>query len=93
MFPTLSKQLLKAKIAEDEHYVYRITAKQSPPFWVERKAKIDFTIGWSDAVEKFKGIRHKPTIARRKGSIPKPIDYVRQWGKLHPNQRKLFPTK
>jgi len=41
---------------EDEFYLYRKTKMdkgETKPRWVQRKAKIDVTIGWKDLCERF----------------------------------------
>lgn len=89
MFPDLAKNILRERLVDDEHYVYRITKTND---WIERKAKIDF-VGktWSDICEASKAPtsnkRLKMHGAKRKTHIH---DLYDCWQRLNPNQTKLF---
>jgi hypothetical protein len=90
--PELYAQLLKEGFAEDKNYIYRVSkAKRGTgiPFWVQRKAKIDLTIGWDDACEKFEHLKGRKTKVKYGKYHGVPKDFLKDWTKFHPNQKKL----
>jgi len=93
LYPNLAKTLLKEGTASDKHYAYRVTLKKEPPHWVERKAKIDFTMNWDDLCEKFPHINKKKLRKRIVTHHEGLKDFLRHWSKIHPNQTKLLQTK
>jgi len=93
LYPELAKELLKNRLAEDKYYAYRTQKKpKGLPQWVQRKAKIDMTLGWKDLVERFphlhlKGLKTKLAFPSTHGRY---CDFHLHWQLLHPSQSKLF---
>lgn len=89
LYPELTKKLLESGLVEDPHYVYRISKScrgKGIPFWVQRKAKIDYD---EKLYERFSHLKSAKPISKHSAAK----DFLKGWEKLHPNQTKLLDAK
>ena len=86
LYPNLTEELLQTGFTEDKDYVYRLSRShrgKGIPFWVQRKAKIDYD---EKLYEKFNHLKSAKPINRHSAAK----DFLLDWNKKHPSQRRLL---